>query len=64
MGIEKGRDDCELESELAEGHNNVPMRSDIPLSHFPEYVLEMAKETEYHSSKFACEYLVSSYPIL
>ena len=60
MGIEEGRDDCGLESDLAEDHLHVPVRSDIPLRHFPDYVLEMTEETEYRCSKLANEYQASA----
>ena len=35
------------------------VRSDIPVSDFPHYVLDMADETRHTESKLAIEYLVS-----
>ena len=47
-------------SEAEEDLNVIPVvRSDIPVSDFPHYVLDMADETRHTESKLAIEYLVS-----
>ena len=46
--------------EVEEDISDVPVvRSDIPVSDFPHYVLDMADETRHTESKLAIEYLVS-----
>ena len=51
---------CEVEEDISD----VPVvRSDIPVSDFPHYVLDMADETRHTESKLAIEYLVSNYII-
>ena len=47
------------ETELVEDHSGVPVRSDILVSNFPDYVLEMTEETQRNDSKLATEYQVS-----
>ena len=41
--------------------HTVPMRSDIPVCDFPDYVQEMTKENSFKRSKLAIEYQVNSY---
>ena len=38
---------------------SVPVRSNIPVREFPDYVLEMAREGHDSRSKLAIEYMVS-----
>ena len=41
-------------------NNTVPVRSDIPVSEFPDYVLDMTVENQHDTSKLALEYQVGS----
>jgi protein tyrosine phosphatase len=43
----------EKDSLLAE---DIPVRSDIPVSEFPDYVLDMTVENQHDTSKLAIEY--------
>ena len=40
--------------------HTVPVRSDIPVSEFPDYVLDMTVENQRDTSKLAIEYQVRS----
>ena len=40
--------------------HTVPVRSDIPVSEFPDYVLDMTVENQHDTSKLAIEYQVGS----
>ena len=41
--------------------HTVPMRSDIPVGEFPDYVQEMTQENNFKRSKLAIEYQVNSH---
>ena len=40
--------------------HTVPVRSDIPVSEFPDYVIDMTAENQHDTSKLAIEYQVGS----
>ena len=54
----------ETEAEPTEDHDYISVRSNIPAREFPDYVLEITKETTENKSKLATEYQVSVYEVV
>ena len=50
----------EVDLNVEEDLNDVPVKSDIPVGDFPQYVLDITDETRNDDSKLAIEYSVGS----